>query len=116
MNAAEQNEHYTFQLSDKVIRKSVTFKNRYGITLFRRFIPSQKLWERKIGSVGNQWTFGAVKEQSSGLYANQMVERGFAVIAFDPSYTGESGSETKRYCICLQILIILINYSDCYFS
>lgn len=95
MNAAEQNEHYTFQLSDKVIRKSVTFKNRYGITLSGDLYLPKNSGNEKLAALAISGPFGAVKEQSSGLYANQMVERGGAVIAFDPSYTGESGGEPR---------------------
>ncbi|EFK35759.1 Uncharacterized conserved protein [Chryseobacterium gleum] len=95
MNATEQNEHYTFLLSNKVNRKAVTFKNRYGITLSGDLYLPKNTGKEKLAALAISGPFGAVKEQSSGLYANQMAERGFAVIAFDPSYTGESGGEPR---------------------
>ncbi len=95
MNATEQNEHYTFKLSDKVTRKAVNFKNRYGITLSGDLYLPKNTGKEKLAALAISGPFGAVKEQSSGLYANQMAERGFAVIAFDPSYTGESGGEPR---------------------
>ncbi len=96
MNTTEQNEHYTFQLSDKVTRKAVTFKNRYGIMLSGDLYLPKNARNEKLAALAISGPFGAVKEQSSGLYANQMAERGFAVIAFDPSYTGESGGEPRN--------------------
>jgi fermentation-respiration switch protein FrsA (DUF1100 family) len=96
MNATEQNEHYTFQLSDKVTRKAVTFKNRYGTILSGDLYLPKNAENEKLAALAISGPFGAVKEQSSGLYANQMAERGFAVIAFDPSYTGESGGEPRN--------------------
>ncbi|WP_318849103.1 alpha/beta hydrolase [Chryseobacterium sp. JV558] len=89
-------EHYTFQLSDKVTRKAVTFKNRYGITLSGDLYLPKNAGNEKLAALAISGPFGAVKEQSSGLYANQMAERGFAVIAFDPSYTGESSGEPRN--------------------
>jgi len=96
MNTTEQNGHYTFKLSDKVTRKAVTFKNRYGITLSGDLYLPKNAGNEKLSALAISGPFGAVKEQSSGLYANQMAERGFAVIAFDPSYTGESGGEPRN--------------------
>lgn len=96
MNTTEQNEHYTFQLSDKVTRKAVAFKNRYGITLSGDLYLPKNAQNEKLAALAISGPFGAVKEQSSGLYANQMAERGFAIIAFDPSYTGESGGEPRN--------------------
>lgn len=91
----EPKEHYTFQLSDKVTRKKVTFKNRYGITLSGDlYIPKNA--GNNLSAIAISGPFGAVKEQSSGLYANQMAERGFIALAFDPSYTGESGGEPRN--------------------
>lgn len=84
-----------FPKSDKVDHKKVTFQNRYGITLVG------DLYQPK-GARGKQAAlvvcgpFGAVKEQSSGLYAQTMAERGFVTLAFDPSYTGESGGEPRN--------------------
>jgi len=89
-------EHYTFQLSDKVTRQKVSFKNRYGITLSGDLYLPKSAGNEKLSGIAISGPFGAVKEQSSGLYANQMAERGFAVVAFDPSYTGESGGEPRN--------------------
>jgi len=89
-------EHYTFQLSDKVVRQKVTFKNRYGITLSGDLYLPKNTGNEKLSALAIGGPFGAVKEQSSGLYANQMAERGFIAIAFDPSYTGESGGEPRN--------------------
>jgi protein involved in sex pheromone biosynthesis len=72
-------EHYTFELSDKVTRQKVSFKNRYGITLSGDLYIPKNIANGKLSAIAIS-TFGAVKEQSSGLYANQMAERGF--IAF----------------------------------
>ncbi|UZT99098.1 alpha/beta hydrolase [Chryseobacterium fluminis] len=96
METIEQNEHYTFQLSNKVTRKAVTFKNRYGITLSGDLYLPKNAGNEKLAALAISGPFGAVKEQSSGLYANQMAKRGFAVIAFDPSYTGESSGEPRN--------------------
>jgi fermentation-respiration switch protein FrsA (DUF1100 family) len=89
-------EHYTFQLSNKVTRHKVTFKNRYGITLSGDLYLPKNVGIEKLSALAISGPFGAVKQQSSGLYANQMAERGFAVVAFDPSYTGESGGEPRN--------------------
>ncbi len=89
-------EHYTFTLRDKVTRQKVSFKNRYGITLSGDLYLPKNTENKKLSAIAISGPFGAVKEQSSGLYANQMAERGFAVIAFDPSYTGESGGEPRN--------------------
>ena len=95
MNGTEKQEHYTFELSDKVTRQEVTFTNRYGITLTGDlYVPKDKGGER-LPAIAVSGPFGAVKEQSSGLYANQMAVRGFVTLAFDPSYTGESGGEPR---------------------
>ena len=84
-----------FPKSDKVDHKKVTFHNRYGITLAAdMYMP--KSVEGKLPAITVSGPFGAVKEQSSGLYAQKMAEFGFLTIAFDPSYTGESGG-TPRY-------------------
>ena len=84
-----------FPKSDKVDHKKVTFHNRYGITLAAD-LYTPKGAEGKLPAIAVSGPFGAVKEQSSGLYAQKMAERGFLTIAFDPSYTGES-SGTPRY-------------------
>ena len=88
--------NYTFQLSDKVTRQKVSFKNRYGITLSADLYLPKNAGNEKLAALAISGPFGAVKEQSSGLYANQMAERGFAAIAFDPSYTGESSGEPRN--------------------
>lgn len=92
----EQKELYTFQLNENVTRQKVHFKNRYGILLTGDlYIPKiQDTTPRAALAVSGP--FGAVKEQSSGLYANQMAARGFIVLAFDPSFTGESGGEPRN--------------------
>ena len=84
-----------FPKSDQVDHQKVTFHNRYGITLAAdMYIPKNA--EGKLPAIAVSGPFGAVKEQSSGLYAQKMAELGFLTIAFDPSYTGESGG-TPRY-------------------
>ena len=84
-----------FPKSDKVDHKKVTFHNRYGITLAADMYTPRGA-EGKLPAIAVSGPFGAVKEQSSGLYAQKMAELGFLTIAFDPSYTGESGG-TPRY-------------------
>ena len=96
MKKTEQADHYTFQLSDKVSRKKVTFKNRYGITLTGDLYLPKNTSNQRLAALAISGPFGAVKEQSSGMYANNMAERGFAALAFDPSYTGESGGEPRN--------------------
>jgi hypothetical protein len=85
----------TFPKSDKVDHKKVTFKNRYGIELASDMYMPKNV-EGKLPAIAVSGPFGAVKEQSSGLYAQHMAERGFLAIAFDPSFTGESGGEPRR--------------------
>ena len=80
----------TFPKSDKVDHKKVTFVNRYGITLAADMYKPKESKE-KFAAVAVCGPFGAVKEQASGLYAQTMAEQGFLSIAFDPSFTGESG-------------------------
>lgn len=96
MNNTAQTEHYTFELSDKVTRQKVTFKNRYGITLSGDLYVPKNAGNRPLPALAISGPFGAVKEQSSGLYANQMAARGFIALAFDPSYTGESSGEPRN--------------------
>lgn len=85
----------TFPQSDKVDHTKVTFVNRYGITLAAdRYKP--KGATGKLPAIVVCEPFGAVKEQAAGLYAQEMAERGLLTIAFDPSFTGESGG-TPRY-------------------
>ena len=83
-----------FKLSDKVTHKKVTFHNRFGITLVGD-LYEPKEQEGKLSAIAVCGPFGAVKEQASGLYAMTMAERGFVTLAFDPSFTGESGGEPR---------------------
>jgi len=85
----------TFAKSDKVDHKKVSFGNRYGITLVAD-LYQPKNTSGKLAAIAVGGPFGAVKEQSSGLYAQTMAERGFVTLAFDPSYTGESGGEPRN--------------------
>lgn len=84
----------TFEKSEKVNHRKITFHNRYGITLVAD-LYEPKEYEGKLPAIAVSGPFGAVKEQSSGLYAQTMAERGFLTIAFDPSFTGESGGEPR---------------------
>lgn len=84
-----------FPQSDKVEHKKVSFKNRYGITLVGD-LYTPKNTSGKLSAIAVSGPFGAVKEQSSGLYAQTIAERGFITLAFDPSYTGESGGEPRN--------------------
>lgn len=84
----------TFEKSEKVNHRKITFHNRYGITLAAD-LYEPKEYEGKLPAISVSGPFGAVKEQSSGLYAQTMAERGFLTIAFDPSFTGESGGEPR---------------------
>lgn len=85
----------TFPKSDKVDHRKVTFVNRYGITLAADMYTPRGV-TGKLSAIAISGPFGAVKEQSSGLYAQQLAERGFLTIAFDPSFTGESGGQPRR--------------------
>ena len=85
----------TFARSEKVTHRKVTFVNRYGITLAADMYAPENAAGR-LPAIAVCGPFGAVKEQCSGLYAQTMAERGFLTIAFDPSFTGESGG-TPRY-------------------
>lgn len=85
----------TFPKSEKVNHRKITFYNRYGITLAADLYEPKEA-EGKLPAIAVCGPFGAVKEQASGLYAQTMAERGFLTIAFDPSFTGESGG-TPRY-------------------
>lgn len=104
-----------FPQSDKVHHMKVTFRNRYGIILAAdMYIPRNA--EGKLPAIAVSGPFGAVKEQSSGLYAQALAERGFLTIAFDPSYTGESDGEpryvaspdinTEDFCAAVDFLSI----------
>lgn len=86
----------TFPRNPNVDHRKVTFKNRYGITLAADLYRPKNAGGRKLAALAVCGPFGAVKEQSSGLYAQTLAERGFATVAFDPSYTGESGGEPRN--------------------
>jgi fermentation-respiration switch protein FrsA (DUF1100 family) len=84
----------TFPKSDKVDHKKVTFHNRYGITLAAdMYLPKNA--SGRLAALAVAGPFGSCKEQASGLYAQEMAQRGFLTIAFDPSYTGESGGQPR---------------------
>ena len=86
-----------FPLSNKVEHKKVTFETQYGLTLVAdMYTPLNPPEGGKYAAIAVSGPFGAVKEQSSGLYAMRMAERGFVTLAFDPSYTGESSGEPRR--------------------
>ena len=85
----------TFPKSERVRHSKISFHNRYGIDLVAdMYVPLDA--EGKLPAIAVSGPFGAVKEQTSGLYAQHMAERGFLTIAFDPSFTGESGGEPRR--------------------
>ncbi len=94
MNNTE--DTYTFKLDDNVTREKVTFKNRYGITVSGDLYTPKNIGNQKLSALVVSGPFGAVKEQSSGLYANELASRGFVTLAFDPSFTGESGGEVRN--------------------
>ncbi|PJG82483.1 CocE/NonD family hydrolase [Caviibacterium pharyngocola] len=94
MLALTQEWDKTFPKSDKVDHRKVTFTNRYGITLAGDlYMPKNR--SGKLAAIAFSGPFGAVKEQTSGLYAQTLAERGFITIAFDPSYVGESGGQPR---------------------
>lgn len=108
----------TFPKSDKINHSKVTFHNRYGITLAADlYVPKNA--EGRLPAIAVSGPFGAVKEQSSGLYAQTMAERGFLTIAFDPSFTGESGGmprcvaspdiNTEDFCAAVDFLSVQEN-------
>ncbi len=88
-----------FPKSEKVEHRKVTFRNRFGITLAADLYTPTNLTKQgadgRFPGIAVCGPFGAVKEQSSGLYAQEMAERGFVALAFDPSFCGESGGETR---------------------
>lgn len=96
MASAKDNWDKTFPKSDKVNIEKVRFKNRYGIELVGDLYVPKNINKEKMPAIAVSGPFGAVKEQSSGLYAQTMAERGFITLAFDPSYTGESGGEPRH--------------------
>jgi fermentation-respiration switch protein FrsA (DUF1100 family) len=85
-----------FPQSEKVEHRKVTFKNRYGITLAADLYLPKNRDGKRLAAIAVGGPFGAVKEQSSGLYAQTMATRGFVTLAFDPSFTGESGGEPRN--------------------
>lgn len=91
-----ENWDKVFPRSDEVDHQKVTFKNRYGITLAGDLYLPRNRADRRLAALAVGGPFGAVKEQSSGLYAQTMAERGFVALAFDASYTGESGGEPRN--------------------
>ncbi len=84
-----------FPLSEKVNHRKVTFETQFGLTLAADLYEPKDA-EGKLAAIAVSGPFGATKEQSSGLYAMRMAERGFVALAFDPSYTGESSGEPRR--------------------
>lgn len=84
----------TFPKSEKVTHHKVTFHNRYGITLAADLYRPKEV-SGKMPAIAVSGPFGAVKEQAAGLYAQTMAKRGFLTIAFDPSFTGESGGQPR---------------------
>ena len=84
-----------FPLSEKVNHRKVTFETQYGLTLAADLYEPKDV-QGKLPAIAVSGPFGAIKEQSSGLYAMRMAERGFVTLAFDPSYTGESSGEPRR--------------------
>lgn len=97
MNTLAMTEHWdkVFPKSEKTTHEKVTFHNRYGITLSADLYKPKNAGG-KMAAIAVSGPFGAVKEQSSGLYAQAMAERGFVTLAFDPSFTGESSGEPRR--------------------
>ena len=91
----KKEEHYTFELADGVIRTKVRFKNHFGIELAGDLYTPADAAANGNAAIAVSGPFGAVKEQSSGLYANEMARRGFIALAFDPSFTGESAGEPR---------------------
>jgi uncharacterized protein len=91
---ARQDDGYTFVLADEVTRTAVRYKNRYGIEIAGDLYVPRNVTGRLPG-LAVSGPFGAVKEQSAGLYANELAKRGFVTLAFDPSFTGESGGEVR---------------------
>ena len=93
----DADRQFTFQLAPGVTREQVRFKNRFGIELCADvYKPASGTAGKKLPAIVTGGTYGAVKEQASGLYANELASQGFITLAFDPSYTGESGGGLPR--------------------
>ena len=112
----------TFPQSDRVEHAKVTFHNRYGITLAadlykpKGAAANQDAADGRLSAIAVSGPFGAVKEQASGLYAQTLAERGFLTLAFDPSYTGESGGEPRRVAspdINTEDFLAAVDYLSC---
>ena len=97
MNKLELTQEWdkVFTLSDKVNHRKVTFETQYGLTLAADLYEPKNV-QGKLAAIAVSGPFGACKEQSSGLYAMRMAERGFVALAFDPSFTGESSGMPRR--------------------
>ena len=96
MAMAENTWDKTFPKSENVKVKKVKFKNRYGIELVGDLYIPKNINKEKFPAIAVSGPFGAVKEQSSGLYAQTMAEHGFITLAFDPSFTGESKGKPRN--------------------
>lgn len=92
----EQKWDKIFPESNKIEHTKIMFKNRYGITLVGDLYVPKNIGNQKLSAIAISGPFGAVKEQSSGLYAQTLAERGFVTLAFDGSYTGESGGQPRN--------------------
>ena len=107
----------TFPKSDTVRHEKVTFHNRYGITLAADlYRPRAAAADARLAAIAVCGPFGAVKEQCAGLYAQTLAERGFLAIAFDPSYTGESGGEPRYMAspdINTEDFLAAVDYLSC---
>jgi len=86
----------TFPQSNQVTHRKVTFRNRFGITLAADLYQPKNGGSAKLPALALSGPFGAVKEQVAGLYAQTLAERGFVTLAFDPSFTGESGGDVRN--------------------
>jgi len=97
MKQSAQNDLYTFQLSDKVTRQSVSYRNKYGIEIAADlYLPKNFDSTKKYAAIIIGPPYGGVKEQGAGIYAQNIVERGFVALAFDPSYNGYSSGEPRH--------------------
>jgi fermentation-respiration switch protein FrsA (DUF1100 family) len=93
----ENTEYLTFQLSDKVIKENVQYKNRFGITVAGHlYLPKNIDRTKKYPALVIGTPYGGVKEQGAGIYAQNMAERGFVALAFDESFSGESSGQPRR--------------------